>query len=266
MTRGRSHLYNRAHGTPEPAETPAKSGDQDSNKAPLRGLLRLGCAVYTIGLLILISSYVVGCFVAPREFYPVMTLHADITVTPSTVTVRDQPKGLPDPDGRALDDTSQIDCHAFVRLHRTVPLRRGRKGTYSSYSFNGHQPQWEELQQAGPECGVEVHIGYLHFESGRYTSFVYPYSPDRADASDKPMDEQLVQRILPAFADWVFEMSGDQGFADGVRAGGTPIPPLPGRAFSFFLQWAPLIGCVLVLIGLGPATIVRYRAAKVESR
>jgi len=226
----------------------------------------LSTAVVLLGMLFLLGGEVISWFSVPRQFYPVMTLHADITVTPSEVIVRDEPKGLSGTDDTAglFSKTDTFKVSAFVRLYRPVPLRSSGRSGYRSYSPNYNQPRWEELQQAGPEYGVELYMHSARFNSGQITRSTFPHDPTHPSTFGEvqPMDDELVHRILPAFADWVYEMSGDQGFADGVRAGGTPIPPLPGYTFHFLLKWSSTIGGLLILLGMIPLAITKLRAAR----
>ncbi len=225
----------------------------------------LSAVACVMGMLLVVLGQLLGTADVPRQYYPVMTLHADITVTPTEVIVRDEPKGLPDPSEHLgpLRNSDTMRVSAFARHYRAVPLRsRGRSG-YVEYSPNYNQPRWEELQQAGPERGVELHMASHRFTAEGFTRLIYPHEPDRPApfGEMKPMEDETVRRILPAFADWIYEMSGDQGFADGVRAGGMPMLPLPAPRFHRLMLWLTSIGGGLLLLGIVSFALAKARAA-----
>lgn len=204
----------------------------------------------------IIAYMVLGLAHRPSQFYPVMTLHTQVLLTSDGARVMEKgeqpPRGILSLNGRSEQDMQLVS--ATVKLLRPIPMRSGRRGTFQEYAPGHAQPSYDELAKAGPERAVEVdlmHQTLSRSEAGlTSTMFLWPAREHRTDLpfTIKIMDRSMVDRVLPALAIWTLDMSGDQTFADGVLAGGTPIPEIAGSSFHAFRKWLPLVGMLFVVL------------------
>ncbi|MBX3403019.1 MAG: hypothetical protein KF699_06355 [Phycisphaeraceae bacterium] len=203
----------------------------------------------------------------PRQYYPVMTLRADLRVSPESVRVLEpnEPAILPDLARMRAAGEITSPVSATIRLLRPIPRRSLRHFGHMEFSVDGLQPTYDEMEQAGPERSIEVELAYLSIgtesESGEFTKVMvyWPKVPRPVGSmlQGRLMDPAMVERVLPVLSQWTLEMSGDQEFADGVREGGKRGPPPPGgtgdlvRKVFKYAAFIALSVAVLLLLTFG---------------